>query len=217
MRKILSLEKELLGEACGIFAGDGGLYATERSCVLEVRGNKSELHYYINYVKPIFERVLSRRLKIVKRYYPGGHVIGIRACGRETMRIFSVFLEFPVGRKSHNLKIPQLILNNSEYWRAYVRGLFDTKGSLYLRKTGKKYRSPVIDITSRSIKHLTQLREIMRDLKFNFWLERRNFKIRMSGWKNVERFFKEIKPHNNTRQKKFKEIMLGRLSWVSRK
>jgi len=207
MREILSLDKELLGEACGIFAGNGSLYPTKRSYVLEVRGNKKELHYYDNYVKPIFEKIFSKKLKIIERSYPGGYVIGIRVCGKEAMKIFNIFLEFPIGRKSHNIKIPQVILNNSEYWKSYIRGIFDTNGSVYLRKTGKKYRNPVIDIGSHSIEHLLQLKEIMWDLRFNFWLEKINFKIRMAGWKNMERFFKEIKPHNNTKQEKFRKIM----------
>lgn len=210
MREILSLDKEILGEACGIFAGDGSLYSTDRSYILEVRGNREELYYYTNYVKPIFEEIFSTELKIMKRSYPGGYVIGIRICGLKAMRIFSVLLEFPIGRKSHNVKIPQVILNNSEYWKSYVRGIFDTHGSVYLRRTGKKYRNPVIDIESRSIEHLLQLKEIMRDLGFKLWLERGNFKIRMAGWKNTERFYKEINPHNNTKQEKFKEIMLGK-------
>ncbi len=208
MREILSLDGEMLGEACGIFAGDGSLYSTKRSHVLEVRSNKKDLDYYTNYVKPIFEKIFSKKLKIVKRSYPGGHVIGIRVCGSKAMKIFNVLLEFPIGKKSGKVKIPKIVLNNHEYWKPYIRGVFDTDGSVYLRKTGKKYKNPVIDISSRSIEHLLQLKEIMKDLGFNMWLEKGNFKIRMAGWKNVKRFFKEIKPHNNTKQEKFREIMM---------
>lgn len=209
MREILSTEKQILGEACGIFSGDGSLYQTKRSYVLEVRGNKKELPYYMNHVKPIFEEIFSKNLKIIKRSYPGGYVVGIRICGSNAMKIFNILLEFPIGKKSNKVKIPKIIFNNHEYWKDYIRGVFDTNGSVYLRKTGKKYKNPVIDIASNSIEHLLQLKEILRDLGFNMWLEKGNFKIRMAGLKNMKRFFKEIKPHNNTKQKRFKEIMLG--------
>ncbi len=210
MRELLSLNKEILGEACGIFAGDGSLYSTKRSYVLEVRSNEKELYYYVHYVKPIFEKLFLKNLKIIKRSYPGGYVIGIRVCGKEAARIFNALLEFPIGRKSHRVKIPQVILNNSEYWKPYARGIFDTDGSVYLRTTGRKYKNPVIDIASRSIEHLLQLKEIMRDLGFYMWLEKSNFKIRMAGWKNMERFFKDINPHNNTKVEKYEKMIATR-------
>jgi len=207
MRELFSLDKEVLGEACGIFAGDGSIYATQRSYVLEVRSNKYELPYYSDYVKPIFEKILSRKLNLIRRTYSNGYVIGIRACGKDVAKVFHTFLEFPIGKKSGSVRIPKIVFNNHEYWKAYVRGVFDADGSVYLRKTGEKYRNPVVEISSNSIQHLLQLKEILQQLGFNFWIEKSNHKIRIAGRKNVERFFKEINPHNNAKRKKFAEIM----------
>jgi len=211
MRELFSLDRETLGEACGIFAGDGSIYQSGKSHVLEVRTSRKEIYYYTHSVKPVFEEIFSRKLKIIRRSYQGGYVIGLRACGPEPMRLFGVFLEFPVGRKSHNLRMPKIIFNNMEYWKPYVRGVFDTRGSVYLRKTGKRksgtYQNPVIEISSRSIGHLIQLKEILHETGFDFWLEKGNYKIRMAGKKNAERFFKEIKPHNNTKTERFARIM----------
>ena len=208
MYELLTHDKDVLGEACGIFAGDGSLYATARSYVLEVRGSRDELPYYSAYVKPLFEKLFSRKLVMIRRSYGKGHVIGIRVCGKEAMRLFHTFLEFPIGKRAHNVKIPKLVFNNHECWKAYVRGVFDTDGSVYLRRTGKNYKNPIIEISSRSIAHLLQLREILRDLGFAFWLEKGNFKIRIAGRKNVERFFKEINPHNNAQLERYRKIML---------
>ncbi len=209
MKKITEIDKKNLGECCGIFAGDGSLYSTVRSYVLEVRGNKNELSYYTDHVRPIFENIFSKKLKIIKRKYNGGYVIGVRVCGLDAKKLFSDVLGFPVGKKSETVEIPRLIIKDSECWPHYVRGIFDTDGSVYLRKTYKKYRNPVIDISSRSISHLLQIKKILSNIGFNFWIEKSNFKIRLAGWKNMERFFKEIRPHNNTKTRKFKEMMLG--------
>ena len=156
MYELLAQDKDTLGEACGIFAGDGGMYETQRSIVLEVRGRKDELNYYSNYVRPIFEKILPRKLKLIKRSYSQGYVIGILVCGKEAVRIFHTFLEFPIGNKSNNLRIPRLVFNNHEYWKAYVRGVFDTSGSVYLRKTGERYRNPVVEISSHSLHYSVQ-------------------------------------------------------------
>jgi len=210
MFRLLSLEKDTLGEACGIFAGDGSIYATARSYILEIRSTRDETQYYRSHVKPLFEKVFGRELKLVKRKYQNGYVICIRVCGGQAMKTFHTYLQFPIGRKAHALRMPKLIFNNHEYWKAYVRGMFDASGSLYLRRTSGKYRNPVIEISSPSLAHLMQLKEILRDLDFHFWLEKSNFKLRLAGRKNVERFFKEVNPHNNAKRKKFAEIMRTR-------
>jgi hypothetical protein len=209
MRELLLLDREVLGEACGIFAGSGSIYATARSHVIEIRGIREELQYYKDTVKPLFEKVIGRKLGITRRSYREGHVICMRACGSEVMKTFHTFLQFPVGRKSNALRMPKIIYNNMDCWKSYARGMFDSRGSVYLRRTGEggKYKNPVIEISSPSIAHLVQLKEILRDLGFGFWLEKKNLKIRIAGRKNTERFFKEISPHNNTKLEKFARAM----------
>lgn len=207
MFRLLSLEKDTLGEACGIFAGDGSIYATARSHILEIRSTKDETQYYRSHVKPLFEKIFDTDLKLTKRKYQEGYVICIRVCGEQAMKTFHTHLQFPIGKKANALRMPKLIFNNHEYWKAYVRGIFDASGSLYMRRTSGEYRNPIIEISSPSLAHLIQLKEILRDIDFHFWLEKDNLKLRLAGRKNVERFFKEINPHNNAKRKKFAEIL----------
>jgi intein/homing endonuclease len=123
------------------------------------------------------------------------------------MRIFHTLLQFPVGRRTGLLRVPKIIFNNHEYWMAYVRGMFDSRGSAYLRRTSGKYRNPVVEISSPSLGHLVQLKDILQQLGFEFWLEKGNLRLRMAGRKNAERFFKEISPHNNVKLEKFARMM----------
>lgn len=208
MDTLNGISKDVLGEICGIFAGDGTLYRTNKGHVIEIRGNSKEEEYYLGNVKPKFDRIFSKNIKLTKRYYPGGHVVGIRICTKEAMRLFHEILGFPIGKKSHTVKIPDVIFNNKRCWKGYIRGIFDTDGSFYIRKAGRnlKQRQPIVDITSYSINHLNQIQLILNQLGFKPWLERGNHKIRMAGWNNVKRFFKEIKPKNNTHVTKFQRI-----------
>jgi intein/homing endonuclease len=99
-----------------------------------------------------------------------------------------------------------LILKNKACWVAYIRGIFDTDGSLYLKKANcGKYREPVVDIASLSQEHLTDIKSILQNLSFRFWMEKT--KIRMAGWANTKRFFKEIKPQNPTQKARFRIIL----------
>jgi len=207
----MDVDPKILGEVAGIFAGDGSLYQTSngrsgRSYVLEVRGPIKELNYYVKHVKPKFEKVLSKKLKIIKRTYELGYVIGIRSCGKDVVEIFHKQLGFPIGSKSRLVKVPKIVLENRACWIGYIRGVFDTDGSVYLKKANcGKYREPVIDISSYSPDHLADMKLILQNLGFRFWMEKT--KIRMAGWANTKRFFKEIKPQNPTQKARFRTIL----------
>lgn len=202
----MDADLETIGEVTGIFAGDGSLYQTNKgSYVLEVRGPKQELSYYIKHVKPKFEKVLSQKLKIIKRTYYGGYVIGIRACGKDVARVFHENFGFPIGAKSRIVNVPEIVLKNDLCWAPYIRGIFDTDGCIYLRRNNRgKYLQPVISIDSYSPEHVEGLRLILQNLGFNFWMEKT--RVRMSGWENAKRFFKTINPKNPTQRVRYRKI-----------
>jgi len=169
-----------------------------------------ETEYYENHIRVLFGKAFGIELGVIKRYYSNKtrYVLGIRVCGKRTKEFFSDFLGFPVGEKSCIVRIPKVVLENKGSWTSYIRGVFDTDGSLYLHTCGKRsaYRSPIIDIYSQSEEHIAQLKDMAKLLGFNFWTESNGHKIRMAGWGNTERFFKVIKPHNNMKLKRFREI-----------
>lgn len=204
---------EEIGEVAGIFAGDGTLYRTQGGIVMEVRGDSREVEYYEKYVRKLFGKAFGIKLKVIKRYYANktGYVLGIRVCGKRTKEFLSDFLGFPIGEKSDIVRVPDIILKNQNSWISYVRGIFDTDGSVYVRKCGAglAYRQPVIDIFSNSNEHILQIKAMMEWVGFKVWIEGNKRKIRMAGWGNAERFFKVIKPHNNRKLERFRAIKAG--------
>jgi len=194
-----------LAEVAGAFAGDGSLYANGSGYLFEIRGPKNELPYY-EILKPKFEKILKIELKIVKRSYNGGYVIGLRSGKRIVYDIFHKKLGFPVGSKSRIVKVPKIIFSNEKLWIYYLRGVFDTDGSIYLRKAGRKMRQiqPVVDICSLSVKHLKQINFMLKGLGFSSWMEKT--KVRMAGKSTLERFFKTIKPNNNKHHLRYRRF-----------
>jgi len=191
---MLCVSDEELGEICGIFAGDGTLYRTTWDIVLEVRGEPKELRYYQGTVSKLFGKLFCEELNIIRRNHVGGYTIGIRKCGNKC-KIFNE-LGFPVGKKSRTVEIPKIILNNDASWIGYIRGIFDTDGSIYLRRVKKEIRQPVISICSMSENHLLQIQEILRKIGFNCWIERGNHVVRICGWSTIERFLRIVQPNN---------------------
>jgi hypothetical protein len=110
------------------------MYRTNSGVVIEIRGNPEDAQYYSKYVKPLFEMTTKILATPTNRGYPGGFMVGIRCCRREAYSMFRELFCFPIGDKSLVVKTPPPILRNSSLWVDYVRGVFDTDGSAYLRK-----------------------------------------------------------------------------------
>lgn len=206
------LSQSELSEICGIFAGDGTLYKTKRGIVLEVRGGLDEITYYKRHVKNLFSKLFSSELKVIRRKYKGGCTVGIRKCGRTVLNIFHNELGFPVGKKSDVVEIPDFVINsnNPDVWTSYLRGIFDTDGCIYLNRVKrgiKIYTHPRIQFTSKSMKHLSQIKRLLARLGFNSHIERNNSKVTLGGWSTSQRFIDVVKPANERHNKRIKSLM----------
>ncbi len=202
-------------EVAGIHAGDGTMYETNSGRVIEIRGNPEERDYYSGYVKPLFEATTSVPATPTIRPYAKSFMVGIRCCRREAYSIFSDVFHFPVGEKCLDVRVPHVILSRMSLWIDYIRGIFDTDGSVYLRKVSRRSRarSIVVDISSSSRTHIFQIYGMVRTLGFNCWLEGTH--VRMGGWSTVNRFFELVQPHNLIHINRLAKFNAGRgrLAW----
>jgi len=197
---------ERMAEVAGVFAGDGTLYKTNWGHVMEVRGEPVERNYYQNYIAPLFGSVLGCELKVIERKSKGGFLIGIRKCGKIVYKLFHEELGFHVGKKSHIVQIPSSVLESGdEISIAYLRGMFDTDGSVNTRIIRGKYLQPFVVFTTVSEIHKNQIHTLLKKLGFNAWKERYN--IRMGGWSTVRRFFEVVRPHNDLKTDKWNKIV----------
>jgi hypothetical protein len=172
------------------------MYRTNSGVVIEIRGNPRESQYYSGYVKPLFELTTGIGCVSTIRSYLGGHMVGIRCCRKEAYTMLHKMFGFPIGDKCLVVKVPSIILKLRYLWADYVRGIFDTDGSVYLRSRGRGTitKALTLDVSSSSRIHIIHLHRMVRALGFNCWLEESH--VRMSGWSTVNSFFRIIKPHN---------------------
>ncbi len=122
-----------LSEIAGIHAGDGYLRYTGKRKEIDISGGIDEKEYYDNHVIPLFNKEFNLNLK--GKFFPSRNTYGFVV--RDT-RIIEVFkkLGFPSGKKSTIVRCPEEILNSSDpaILRAFIRGYFDTDGSLTFDK-----------------------------------------------------------------------------------
>ena len=150
----MSLE---LAEICGIHAGDGYMRLRERGRgEVDISGNLEEKDYYDAHVIPLFNKVFNLAIK-GKVFVRGSYGF---VNSKKEMRDILISLGFPTGKKSEIVRVPKMIIEskNLRIYAAFLRGLFDTDGNLYFRKTyvginkfNKRYNHyPVLKLTTVS-------------------------------------------------------------------
>ncbi len=118
-----------LSELAGIHAGDGYLRYAGKRKELDISGGIDEKEYYDNHVIPLFNKEFNLNLK--GKFFPSRNTYGFVVRNRHVIEIFKK-LGFPSGKKSTIVRCPKEILKSSDpkILRAFVRGYFDTDGSL---------------------------------------------------------------------------------------
>ena len=203
-----------IAEFIGMHCGDGTLYKTGWGSVWELRGSLSEKEYYIKSVVPLLNLIFN--IKFFPKFRSGGKngCFGIQTSKKEVTNFLFGF-GFNLGKKTHNLKIPNYIRNSQKNMqRAFIKGLFDTDGCLYLEKIKKYKYYPRIEFGFASKYLVDDLRVLLKNIGLHSttWISKsyRNlklcttYKIRVCGNKNVKKFFEEVKPNNPKHLNKYK-------------
>lgn len=196
-----------LAEICGIHAGDGYLRKRENKIELDLTGHVEEKEYYDNHIIPLFNKVFNLNLK-ARTYSKGTYGFVI------TNNQFKIFneLDFPYGKKSKIVRIPDLILKskNKILYARFLRGLFDTDGNLYFKnRKNQPYTEfkrkhnyyPIISITTISKLLSKDISFILEKLRIKHYIfgfqpkdERDSYKYRImiSGTHRLKKWMKLV-------------------------
>jgi intein/homing endonuclease len=174
-------------EILGILFGDGSLSRTERSVQIAITGNKVDDEIYLlDHVRTLFLKVFD--LELTSRYRQGENTMDLYRHSKKIALILHSW-GMPFGLKKLEVLVPKLeVIPN-----AFIRGVFDTDGSVY-RKYGP-YAQIQFKAASRSLMnfirehlvgfHPTHLRP--DETKVRFSLCRQN---------EVDNFFRTVSPMN---------------------
>jgi len=202
-------------ELCGLFAGDGWINS-KRDTVF-ICGSPREKEFYDNRVKKLFQKGLNFIPKLQEFPYWG--VYGAVAYSKEIKKFFEA-QGFNEGKKVLTVKVPNEVLNSKPLWPHFLRGIFDSDGSIYFEKNyspgtvHNQRRRARIEIISSSENLILQLKKICYELGYSPTIrvqqpsgKGRNvsYKLRFNRKDDVLRWFKEIKPQNNVHISRFKK------------
>lgn len=113
------------------------------------------------------------------------------------------------GNKMVNAKVPDWILENTEFAKAFVRGLIDTDGSVYPKT--KKHRTPTIWLTTgtKAIKKGVSKAFKKLDYKVSIWAKTGNqntSQCSIGNSKYVLKYYQEIGVSNPKHGERFKKF-----------
>ncbi|MEK9132040.1 MAG: LAGLIDADG family homing endonuclease [Patescibacteria group bacterium] len=93
--------------------------------------------------------------------------------------------------------VPQWIFSKREFMKAFLRGFFDTDGSVYRLRFGVQ-----ISFTNRSMPILTALQRMLKKLEYNP-SKVSGFHLYLTRRRDIDRFFCEVRPNNPKHQVRF--------------
>ena len=183
-----------LAEILGVLNGDGHLsnFKYEICVVCDAREKE-----YLNYLKNLFET----KFGIAFTFYCELTKIKLRTYSKHLSNILVSKYHLPKGNKLGKLKIPPVVYNNKGRLKSYLRGLFDTDGSIYFRRNNE----PVIEISNADKRFLLEVKRALETLGFK--IAKGKNRIFIYRKDHILNFFKMIKPANSKHLKKYQNYL----------
>lgn len=205
--KTISYSSEL-AEFMGILMGDGHL--SEYQVLIVTNKNTDHKHaiFIQNLARDLFHLPVSLKNR------QDENAVQIIISSKDLVRKLSG-LGMPVGNKiKKGLYVPRWIFSNNEYRKAFIRGVFDTDGCIYLdkhRRGEKRYEYLGWTITSYADTFISGLRCLLLGFGFSPTNKPSQKSIFLRHQDEIVRFFKVIGTSNSKHQKRFNRFSKGRV------
>jgi len=162
-----------LAELIGIHTGDGCISKNKRYSEYYLGGDiKEEKEYHNKWVSLLFNKKIMIPLfnkKVKYKEYPKTGIYGFYIFNKDLVNFFRK-LGINHGSKI-NIEIPKQILKNKNLSKRFLRGLFDTDGSIYFdrNKSSKNQLNnrPNIKLGTVSLKLANQVFDMLKKLDLN--------------------------------------------------
>ena len=184
---------EELAEEIGIHLGDGCMSFNRN--YFSVKTNKTEESYVTDFLFPLYKKLYNIDLRLMQ--LPS--VSGFEICSKSLCEFKNRIIGLPYGEKVEKIEVPKVITDtrNKEIYKAFIRGLFDTDGCIYMSKKG---RYPLISITIKSEKLIKEVGLMLKQMGFIPQINK--YSIVLSGVVMLKKWIEEINSNNPKKIKK---------------
>lgn len=200
-----------LAELVGILMGDGhvGLYQTS-----VVTNSETDFQHAL-FVKSLFEDLFGIEASLSNQRNKKACVITVSS---KSICHFFVDQGIPQGNKiTLGLRIPEWIREKSLYRKAFIRGLFDTDGCVYLDKHryGQKvYEHLGMAFANQSLPLLSFFKESLELLGLHP-TQKTKFRVFLRRREDIQRYFDLVGSSNEKHLKKVQQYLLSKKGGVA--
>lgn len=204
-RKIIQIpiESKELAELMGIIAGDGGI---NNDWQLVITLNSIKDAEYSKYVYQLLKKLFNIEIATRKRKEKNALVL---VCSSINLLDFLISKGAVKGNKINNgIDVPFWIKNNSGYEKAFVRGLIDTDGCIYIHKhvvKGELRKDIGLCFTNNSKNLIKEVLEVFKKNGVNSHVSSKGNRIYLYGKKPIEKYLTILKSSNPRILNKYKE------------
>lgn len=177
-----------LAEFLGIMLGDGHISHFQTIVTL---GTK-ELAY-VQYVQALMQELFKVKA-----------TISIKKSGYRDVYIGSTLITkwlkeqgLVQNKVAAQVGVPEWIMSDEKYMKAFARGFFDTDGSVYNLRFGIQ-----ISFTNRSAPLLVALQDMLRKLGYKV-SKTSAYRVYITKREDVRRFFRDVAPANKKHRRRF--------------
>ena len=187
-RKNISIPNENndLAELMGIIAGDGGI---NNNWQLVISLNYIKDFHYSIYGASLLEKLFN--INAARRKRPNQNTLVV-VCSSTNLVNYLISKGAVKGNKiTQNINIPSWITKRNNFKKAFVRGLVDTDGCLYIHKhcvNGKTYLNIGFCFTSLSNKLLLSVARILSEFGIKPYIKDDNHRIYLYSKSNVIKY-----------------------------
>ena len=195
-----------LAEESGWHLGDGSMNFYKGKGLYQLRGHiKDDREHYEERIKNFYKLLYG--VDVHLRDMPKTGVMGFQIWSDEIVKFKHEFLNLPLGRKL-NFCMPKIL---KKFVIDFIRGLFDTDGTLFLEKKREKLY-PRVHISTTSQILATEVCEELKNLGLRATVRRLKRKeanwndlhiISVRGDEMVKKWIRIIKPANPKHIQKF--------------
>lgn len=195
--------KKEVAELCGAIIGDGWIDA--RKSNLFISGHPTEdREYYDKRIVQLLEKKFGRKIETAEFPYWGTYGVGIYR-KKEVQKFIQ--LGIPTGKKGTLVDIPtEIKTSNIQTKKNFIRGLFDTDGTVYFMKQNGKYTRARLRIASISKELINSVKSISKQLGMRYSNPSPNktgkgrpnkmYIFEINRKDDIDKWFSVIKPSN---------------------
>lgn len=198
--KLPELSDEL-AEFLGILFGDGHLSLYQASITTNSETDMDHALFTREIIHKLFGFIPSIKNK------KGENTVNVVASSKKMVSFLNE-LGMPIGNKiKKSLRVPLWIFKRNSYKKAFIRGLFDTDGCIYIdthKNKDKIYRHFGWTITSYAENFIIDIIKLLKDLGYPPTHRQSQKSVYLRKQKEIKRYFSEIGSSNPKHLKRFK-------------